>query len=81
MINEKSRSIYNPTLEDITITVDKYGDNPQIFTIKAGEDKELPDHVARIFENKLTDRILWKNPPANKNYTVAKEEILKLIRI
>ena len=79
--DEKTRTIYNPTLDDITTDVDKYGDNPQTFTLKSGEDKEYPLHVAKIFENKLVERILWKNPPANKNYAKRREEILELIRI
>ena len=79
--NEKTRVIYNPMLDDVTIDVDKCGDNPQTFTLKAGEDKEYPLHIASIFEDKLVDKILWSNPPADKNYAKRREEILKLIRV
>ena len=58
MENEKTRVIYNPTLKTVTIDVDKFGDNPQKYSLKAGDDKPFPIHVAEIFEDKLVEKIL-----------------------
>jgi len=76
-----SRSLYNPSLEDINTYIDQYGENPQYHTLKAGEIKEFEDHVADLLESKLIERMLWQSPPANSNYEKRREELRKVIRV
>ena len=75
------RQIYNPDEEDITTDFDKLGDNPQTFTLKAGEIKEFPEHIAVLLEEKLATRMLWKSLPANHNKEKRYNELLDLIRV
>lgn len=83
MLNEKPefRTIYNPTLEDIDTYSDKNGPNPEHHILKAGEYKEFPNHIADLLEEKLVEKMLWANIPANKNKEKRREELRRLIKI
>lgn len=77
----KPRSLYNPTLDDITVEFDKLGENPETYTLKAGDYAEFPHYIADILEEKLVEKMLWENPPSNKNYNKRREELRGIIRV
>ena len=77
---QKSRQLYNPTTEDITTDVDKFGTHPEIYTLKAGDVAEFPEHVASLIETKLIDKIYWQHP-VKRGKDTKLEEIKKLIRV
>ena len=83
MINEEKepRSLYNPSLEDVETDVDKNGPNPEHYVLKAGAIKEFPNHVADLLEDKLVEKMLWKNPPGNKNNEKKREELRRIINV
>jgi len=75
------RTLYNPSLEDISTDVDKYGEKPQYFTLKAGNIAEFEDFVADLLKEKLVERMLWENPPNNKNYEKRRIELREIIEV
>lgn len=77
---QKTRQLYNPTTEDIMTDVDKFGQHPQTFTLKAGDVAEFPEHVASLIETKLIDKLYWAAPPKSGREKKIKE-IQKLIRV
>ena len=56
----KTRSIYNPSLEDIFTDYDKNGEHPEYHILKAGDIKEFPHHIADLLEEKLIEKIKTK---------------------
>lgn len=83
MVNEhpKTKTLYNPTLEDCTVDFDKLGPNPEVHTLKAGEVKVFPYHIGELLEEKLANRMLWVSIPANKNREKRYKELLEIIRV
>ena len=79
--SSKTKSIYNPTLEDVESDFDKYGTNPQHYILKAGAIAEFPDHIADLLKEKLATRMLWQNMPANKNKEKRLAELYKIIEV
>lgn len=77
----KTKSIYNPTLDDIFTDYDKNGEHPEHYILKAGEIEEFPSHIADLLEEKLVEKLLWLSMPANKNKDKRREELRKLIRV
>ena len=76
-----SKTLYNPTLEDVETYVDKLGPNPEHYTLKAGDIQEFPDHVADLLKEKLANKMLWDSPPANKNKEKRLKELYALIEV
>lgn len=76
-----TRSVYNPSIEDIETDIDKFGSNPQHFILKAGEIQEFPSYAADILEEKLATRMLWQSLPANHNRDKRMKELLSIIRV
>ena len=73
--------LYNPSAEDITQDVDKKGEHPESFTLKAGDIQEVPDHITPLLIDALVERMLWASPPSNKNYEKRRQELRKLITV
>ncbi len=74
------RYINNPLTDDVTVDMDRKGDNPQSFTLKAGDIQEFDDFVCELFEDKIVDNLLWRTMPANRNREARIKEILEMIR-
>lgn len=83
MINEekKPRLLYNPTLEDCVLDFNKLGDKPEVYILEAGTIKEFPDHIATLMEEKLAERMYWRNIPGNRNREKRMKELLGIIRV
>lgn len=83
MIQEppKTKTLYNPSLEDCEVFFDKLGPNPETHILKAGEVKEFSTYIADLLEEKLATRMLWQNLPANKNKEKRYKELLSIIRV
>jgi len=62
-IPTKTKTLYNPTLDDVTTDVDKYGENPERYTLKAGDIQEFPDYVAELLKDKLLNILYWNDLP------------------
>lgn len=74
------RRLYNPSLEDISVDVDLLGSNPRHYTLKKHDFDIFPDHVATMIEEKLAERMYWKEPAPNKNREKRMKELLGIIR-
>ena len=77
--SEQETAIYNPTLEDISTDIDKFGDNPKQFTLKAGDVKSFPKYVADILGEKLIEKMYWANVPSNRDSEGRRKELRKVI--
>lgn len=77
----KTRSLYNPSLDDVEVDLDKLGPNPEHYVLKAGDIQEFPSYVADMLEEKLATFMLWQNLPSNKNKEKRYKELLKIIRV
>lgn len=75
------RYIFNPSIKPITIDVDKFGDNPEKHTLEAGGIEEFEDYVADILVDALADRMLWANPPSDKNREKRLKELKETIEV
>jgi len=76
-----SKVLYNPLLENFSVEFDKYGDNPRVLTINAGEVKQFEDWEAEHLKKHLIDRLIDKNPPADKNYEAKRAELETIVEV
>lgn len=75
------RLIFNPTLDDVTVDSDKFGDHPETHTLKAGQMQRFEDHIAELIKEKLVNRMLWKDYPANHNRDARIKELNEQVEI
>ena len=75
------RTLYNPSLEDVSIDSDKYGPNPEHYTLKAGEVAQFTSYIADLIIEKLATRMLWASLPGNKNKEKRLKELYDLIEV
>jgi len=75
------KTLYNPLLENFSVEFDKYGDNPKVITINAGEVKEFEDWEADHLKKHLIDKLIDKNPPANKNYEAKRADLEIIVEV
>jgi hypothetical protein len=73
-------TLYNPTLEDVTIESDKKGSQYETYTLKSGDITQFPQYIADLIIEKFVDREYWKNPP-NSGRVRHKENLRQLMLV